>query len=351
MTEAGGDGPEGPGAGPVRRPDRTVLVTGATGLIGSHAARLFHDRGWRVRALARPGSDVRFLEGLGATVVLGDVTEPSTLSGAAEGCRAVVHAAAFLGGAAPWERFREVNVEGTRHVLSEAVRAGCRRFVHVSSVAAYGDPVHLPRPVDEEVGLEAPLGPRDHYERSKRMAEAAIEKAGEGLISWSVLRPALVTGERDRHLAPRVAELADRKLLFTVGRGDNPLPLVYAGDVAEACRRAATRPEADGRVYNVVDAGSITQRQFLRDASPGRPTMLPLPRRAVESLARATDRLAALAPDGPSRVWTARRVGFLGRPNPFSADRIRRELGWRPEVGAREGWRRALRWLGRDVEG
>lgn len=322
---------------------RTVFLTGATGLVGSHAAAAFRERGWRVRALARPASDVRFLEELGATVVLGDVTEPATLSGAAEGCEVVVHAAAFLGGSAPWERFRAVNVEGVRHVLAEAVRAGCRRFVHVSSVAVYGDPSDLPRPVDEAVPLEAPLGPRDHYERSKRMAEAVVRRAAEGMVSWSILRPVVVTGERDRHFAPRVAALADRRILPTVGRGDNPLPVVYAGDVAEACRLAATREEAHGRVYNVADEGGPTQRELLEEAAPAGTAFVPLPRGGVEALARAADRIAALAPDGPSRVWNARRVAFLGRPDPFDATRLRRELGWRPEVGAREGWRRALR--------
>lgn len=343
--ETGADG-DGPG-----EDARTILLTGATGLVGSHAARLFHEHGWRVRALARPTSDVRFLEELDATVVLADVTEPASLSGAAEGCEAVVHAAARLGASDPWERFREVNVEGTRHVLSEAVRAGCRRFVHLSSVAVYGDPAGLPRPVSEEVPLEAPLGPREHYERSKRMAEAAVRRAAEGMISWSILRPTVVTGERDRHFAPRVAALADRRVLPTVGPGDNPLPVVYAGDVAEACRRAVTREEADGRIYNVADDGRLTQRRLLRDAAPRGATFVPLPRGAVEAVARTADRLAAMVPDGPSRVWTARRVGFLGRPDPFEAERIRRELGWRPEVGAREGWRRTLRWLDRSVRG
>lgn len=324
-----------------------VLITGATGLVGSHAVRAFDEGGWRVRALARPDSDLRFLERTDATVVLGDVTEPGTLSGAAEGCEAVVHAAAFLGRPAPWERFRAVNVEGTRHVLSEAVRAGCCRFVHLSSVSVYGDPADLPRPVDAETPLEAPLGPREHYERSKRMAETAVRRAAEGMISWTILRPAMVTGERDRHFGPRVADLADRRLLFTVGQGDNPLPVVYAGNVAEACRLAVVREEAGGRIYNVADDGRLTQRQLLRDAAPRGATLVPLPRGAVEAAARMADRAAALVPEGPSRAWTARQVSFLGRPNPFASERVRRELGWRPEVPTREGWRRTLRWLDR----
>lgn len=322
-----------------------VLVTGATGLVGSHAAARFGEDGWRVRALVRPGSRTRFLEGLGAEMVLGDVTEPDSFSGAAEGCDVVVHAAAHLGSAAPWEHFRRVNVDGTRHVLTEAIRAGCRRFVHVSSVAVYGPPARQPRlPVDEDAPIDVPLGPSAHYERSKRMAEAAVRRTAEGAVEWSMVRPAVVMGERDRHFTPRVARLADRRLLATVGPGDNRLPVVYAGNVADACRLAATRPEARGRAFNVADDGGITQRQLFEEAAPRRATFLPLPRSAVEAAARAADTLTDLWPGEVGGALTARRVWFLAHDNPFRTRRLRSDLGWEPGIPTLEGWRRSLAW-------
>lgn len=324
---------------------RRVFVTGGTGLVGSHAAARFSEAGWRVRALARPDSRTRFLEGLGAEIVLGDVTEPGSFSGAAEGCEAVLHAAAHLGTSAPWEHFRRVNVDGTRHVLAEAIRAGCRRFVHVSSVAVYGPPADQPRlPLDEDAPTDLPLGPSAHYERSKRMAEAAVRRTAEGAMEWSIVRPAVVMGERDRHFTPRVARLADRRLLPTVGGGDNRLPVVYAGNVAEACRLAATRDEARARAFNVADDGGITQRQLFGEAAPRRATFLPLPRSAVEAGARAADALADLWPGEVGGALSARRVWFLAHDNPFRSRRLRAELGWEPRVDTVEGWRRALAW-------
>ena len=324
---------------------RGVLVTGATGLIGSHAARRFREAGWRVRALARPTSDVRFLEELGAEIVLGDVTAPGILSGAADGCCAVLHAAAFLGRAASWDTFREVNVEGTRNVLTEAVRAGCERFVLVSSVAVYGDPAEHGGTVTEESPTDSELDRRQHYERSKRMAETAVRNAGPDAPARTVLRPTVVTGERDRHFAPRVACFARRALVPMVGSGQNPLPLVYAGDVAEACRLAVVSDEAVGRTYNVSEDGGITQRELLEAAADPGSRLLPLPRGAVEAAAAFVDAVASLG-GGDSRVWNARRVRLLGRPNPYSSERIRRELGWRPPVTTGEGWDRTLTWLG-----
>lgn len=324
---------------------RRVLVTGATGLVGSHAAARFREDGWHVRALVRPGSDTRFLESLGGQLVLGDVTRPESFSGAAEGCEAVVHAAAHLGSSAPWSRFRRVNVDGTRHVLAEAIRSGARRFVHVSSVAVYGPPSRQPRlPLDEDASTDLPLGRSAHYERSKRMAEAAVRRTAEDAVEWSMVRPAVVMGERDRHFTPRVGRLSDRRLLATVGPGDNRLPVVYAGNVAEACRLAAVRPEAAGRVFNVADDGELTQRRLLEEAAPGRVTFLPLPRGPVELAARAADRLADLWPGEGGRAVTARRVWFLARDNPFVSERVRSVLGWEPSISTLEGWKRSLAW-------
>lgn len=330
-------------------PGRTLLLTGGTGLVGSHAAVRFREAGWRLRVVARPSSDVRFLEELDARIVLADVTAPASLSGAAEGCDAVVHAAAFLGGAAPWDAYREVNVEGTRNVLTEAARAGCGRFVLVSSVAVYGDPSRFEGPVTEETATDSPLDRRQHYERSKRMAETAVRRASPDGPARTVLRPTVVTGERDRHFAPRLARAARRRIVPLVGRGHNPLPLVYAGDVAEACRLAVESTEAAGRTYNVSEEDAITQRELLEAAGAEGSLLVPLPRFAVEAAAAAGDRLADLSAGDRSRVWNARRVRLLGRPNPFSSERIRTELGWEPRRSTREGWRRTIAWL--DAQG
>lgn len=322
----------------------TLLLTGATGLVGSHAAERFREAGWRVRALARPGSDVRHLEELDVEVVLGDVTAPESLSGAADDCDAVVHAAAFLGRSAPWEAYREVNVEGTRNVLTESVRAGCPRFLLVSSVAVYGDPTREEGRVTEDTRTDTPLDRSQHYERSKRMAETAVRRAAGDGPRWTILRPAVVTGERDRHFAPRVLRAASRRFVPTVGAGDNPLPLVYAGDVADACRLAIESDEAAGRCYVVSEEGGITQRELLEAAAADDAVLVPLPRRAVEAAAGLVDLASGLGGGEDSRVWTTRRVRMLGRPSPFSSERIRSELGWRPEVSTREGWERAIVW-------
>ncbi|MGZ3426865.1 MAG: NAD-dependent epimerase/dehydratase family protein, partial [Polyangia bacterium] len=115
-----------------------VLLTGATGFLGSHVARALVAGGHTVRALARPGSSRAILSDVPELEwVTGDVVDVGSLRAAVRGCEAVVHAAAVVA-FAPKEaaKQREVNVEGTRHVLDAARAAGVRRLVHTSSVAA-----------------------------------------------------------------------------------------------------------------------------------------------------------------------------------------------------------------------
>ncbi len=320
-----------------------LLVTGGTGLLGSHAAALFRERGWRVRALVRPEADLRFLEELGCEFVLGDLLRPESLRGSADDCDAVLHAAGLVMAPAGWEAFRRVNVEGTRLVLEECIRAGCPRLLHLSSVAVYGPPAaHARLPLDEEAAIDLPLEPRAHYERSKRMGESVVRRAQE--TAWTVLRPAVAMGERDRNFTPRIAALADRPVLPTVGRGDNTLPVVYAGNVAEACWLALTRPEARGRIYNVADDGGITQRELLAAAARERTVFVPLPRGPLEACVSAFERLAGGGPESRAVLLNTRRLWFAGRPNPFSSLRIREELGWKPSLPSLEGWQRALSW-------
>jgi uncharacterized protein YbjT (DUF2867 family) len=93
------------------------LVTGATGLLGSHIAEKLVQQGQKVRALVRPGSDTRFLESLGVELAPGDVTNPGSLIEAARGVSTFYHSAARVGDWGPWEDFVAITINGTRNVI------------------------------------------------------------------------------------------------------------------------------------------------------------------------------------------------------------------------------------------
>ncbi|MEO6812189.1 MAG: NAD-dependent epimerase/dehydratase family protein, partial [Isosphaeraceae bacterium] len=144
-----------------------TLVTGGTGMLGSHIAERLAARGDRVRALVRPGSDTAFLESLGMDFVTGDLTDPAACAQAVQGIGVVYHAAAKVGDWGPWNEFQTGCIDATRNLALAAIDAGVSRFVHISSTSAYGHP----REGGPAVTEEAPLGQNlwtawDYYTRS-----------------------------------------------------------------------------------------------------------------------------------------------------------------------------------------
>src|SRR5947199_10797924 len=155
----------------------SVLVTGASGLVGSHVVEALVARGEPVRALVRPASRAAVLR-LGAEAVAGDVTDPAAWQAAARGVRAIVHAAAIVQRRAPWDQYVAANVDGTRLAANAARTAGAR-LIHISSVTGYagsaGYPA-LPERSDADSSFQAIATP-DLYSRSKRMAQQASQYA------------------------------------------------------------------------------------------------------------------------------------------------------------------------------
>ncbi len=213
-----------------------ILVTGATGCIGSNlAARLLAD-GHEVRILRRPTSDLRAVADLPVEHSMGDVRDPDSLIRAMEGCDIVYHAAAFVTHAAKdRDEQYQINVIGTRNVVTACRTAGVRRLVHVSSIAAIG----FGRP-GEPANEETPFTwtGRPGYKTSKYYSELEVAKGIEQGIDAVVVNPSVVVGERDIHFrgGQLIRDARRGLLLFYVDGGMN---VVYVGDVVDGMIRAA----------------------------------------------------------------------------------------------------------------
>jgi nucleoside-diphosphate-sugar epimerase len=315
----------------------TVLVTGGSGLVGSHVIEALCSRGESVRALTRPASRAR-VEGLGAEAVTGDVTDPAAWRTAARGVRAIVHTAALVQRRATWEQYVTVNVGATR-LAADAARAAGARLVHLSSVAVYGGAgaYRLERERRTEDFPFQTIAEHDFYARTKRMAEEVVRDAA---VDAAALRPNVIYGERDRLFTPRVIRAVRWGLVPQVGPGTNHLSCVYAANVAAAAVAALDAPLAGFRAYNVTSDAppALTQRQFFAAFAEA----LDAPVRAIP------------IPLGLARfvmgLWTSRRlaraaVAFIAGENPYVDDRARAELGWRPAFPALAAVHRTARWF------
>jgi nucleoside-diphosphate-sugar epimerase len=320
------------------------VITGATGLLGSHVAEQLVARGDRVRALVRPSGDRTFLKGLGVEFAEGDLADPVSLRRAVDGADVVYHCAARVGEWGPWRLFQEHIIDATRNLLGACRAARVGRVLHVSSITVYGHPKIRADQFTEDEPLGQDLWVWDYYCRAKIAAEELC-RAYEG--DWTIIRPSWIYGPRDRTSLPRVLKALEAGRVALVGAGDNLLNIVYAADVADGAIRAAEHPGARGRAYHLSSEGEITQRQFLDllTAALGRPGVH---RRSPYWLAFwggfASEVIGkAIFLRRPPHL-TRYAVALIGRPTRFSVERARTELGWRPRVHAAEGLRRTLDW-------
>jgi 2-alkyl-3-oxoalkanoate reductase len=324
------------------------LITGATGLLGSHIAEKLRAAGEPARAIVRPGSDTRFLESLGVEIALGDVTDPASLPRALAGVRAVYHAAAQVGDWGPWRRFVAVTIDGTRNMLAAAAAAKARRFLHVSSISAYGHPDGAGLVLDETAPLGVNLHKWSYYSRAKVQAETlAWESHRRGDVPVTVVKPSWLYGPRDRASMPRLIRAIRAGKAKLLGDGTNRLNLTHAGNEAEGCILAATAEKAIGQSYNLSNDGVITQAEYVnaiasRVGAP--PVTRRVPYRVAYGAAFAMELFGHLFRAKKPPLVTRYSVWLIGRRCFFSADKARADLGWKATVPYEQGIEQAVRW-------
>ena len=335
---------------------RTALVTGATGLVGSHITEQLASDGWTVRALVRDPRSAAWIRELGASDLMrGDVLDPASFAAAARGCEVIFHtAAAITPSGGDWESYRTVNVGGTEAAIA-AARTASARLLHVSSVAVYG-PQGRYRADGSLTHEESPMPPipaAAFYARSKRESEQLVMAAhGHGEIWATAVRPDVIYGKRDRQFVPRMGKLFSRLRAFPLpGGGKNTLAIINAASVADAAIRAATTDAAGGRAYNVANEGGTTLREFVSLAAVGlgsRVVPVPLPLGVLAAGLSAVRWLTAKLHIPGAEVLQHASLNFVSRDNPFSSARAERELGWRPVLPPSEAIPDAFRWWARE---
>ncbi len=312
---------------------KTALVTGASGMLGAQIVQRLSGNNWNVRALVRDAGASQWIEGLGADLHRGDLTDRMSVLRAAQGCDVIFHAGAAIGSGGAWDAYRAANVAGTAHVL-EAGSAGAR-VVYVSSTAVYGRHRYQPRLTDETLPLPE-LPARDTYGRSKQEAERLVADAHRRRRVWAtIVRPPVMYGPRDRQFVPRIGPVFLRGFFPLVNGGDTRLPLVSASAVAEGAVLASEFEGANGRVYLLTNDTPVTVADLAAFAAEGLGRRVRMPYLSLAAGQSAFGVLkAALLLAG--RIDLAAHVAgtfhMLTRNNPFTSRRACLELGWAPST-------------------
>jgi nucleoside-diphosphate-sugar epimerase len=315
-----------------------VLITGVNGFIAGHLAERLLGEGCPVRGTVRRPDAAGWLAEQGVDIVQADLLDRASLIRAAEGCGAVVHAAAWTGGPelSPEQAWRS-NVDGTENVLAAAAMANVERFVYISSVAVYG----LNRaPIIEESAATPPVG--QLYPDSKIAAERLVRESG---LSTVIARPASTYGPRGTAWTIGTVEAIKQNRLVLLGRDDGLVTPGYIDNVLDGLWLTLVHPAAVGGTFNLCDDRSVTYREFYLAYARmvGCETLPTVPawtaRLARTWPANLARRLAGRQAIGP---WSAH---FRCNPSRFSVERAKQMLGYLPSIGFVEGMRRTENWL------
>jgi NADH dehydrogenase len=256
----------------------TVLVTGASGFVGSYLVPALLSAGHRVRALVRTdAAGRRVLDRLpeparaGVEPRLGDVTDRSSLDAALAGSDAVIHLVAIPRDRGDGRELERVNVEGTRNLIAAAEAAGVRRYVHQGALGVVDDP-------------------RLHFASSKARGEALVRASG---LDWTILKPSLLWGERDGFFNVIAGLVRTAPGLIPVpGNGGARFQPLAATDAAVALRLAVERPAMIGATYELGGPRYWTYRQITREVLRGmgrKRLIVPVPVVLISLVARSAE--------------------------------------------------------------
>ncbi|MQL53006.1 NAD(P)H-binding protein [Desulfofundulus thermobenzoicus] len=287
-----------------------ILVTGATGLVGRHMVPALLEAGYRVRCMVRDGQRARSTLGGGPEFVPANVTDPPSLLEACRGVETVIHLVAVIRekGATTFDR---INVQGTRHVVDAAERAGCRRFIHLSALGVREDPAY-------------------RYVYSKWLGEQAVRSSR---LAWTIFRPSVLYG-RGFGFFDRMAQ--SLKLFpppfAPVPAASSRFQPLAADDLARCVVLALANPDTAGKTFELGGPEHLTYGQMLDIwlAAMGRrriklPVPLPLMRLAVPVMER-------LLPDPPVTSVELRQMELDNTTDP---DAVEKYFGFQPRTLAR----------------
>lgn len=310
------------------------LVTGASGFLGYHICCRLLEQGFAVRGIDIAPFDYPDLAAK-IEFVQGDIRNSDLMARLVQDVRVVMHGAAALP-LAPREEICSTNVEGTREVLEQALKAGCQRVIFISSTAVYGIPEK--HPVDEDYPLEG-VGP---YGESKIAAEKVCAEYRRKGLHVSVLRPKSFAGPKRLGVFQILCEwVAEGRNVPIVGRGRNRYQLLHVDDLVDAISLSASAPaEVADDAFNIgaTEYGSMKDDlQVLLDYAGHGKSVVGIPSWLVIPVLKALEHLRL----SPLYEWiyeTADKDHYV------SVEKAQRLLGWQPRWSTADVWVETYKW-------
>ena len=326
-----------------------VLVTGATGFIGSRVVQKLLQNETAVKILALPGEAVPAAWAEKIEIVRGSISDPRAVEKAANGAKTIIHLVAIVTDWGDEKEYWEFTVEGSRLIFDEAVKQNAR-IVLASSIAVYGDNIYK-QSCPEDTPYGNTLGP---YSRTKQAQEKlAWDYYRNKGMKLTVVRPANVYGPRSGPWLHDVVNVLRSGSPGLISGGQMNAGLAYVDNVADILILAGTFEKALGNVYNACDGLDVTWKRYFTDIANiigvGNPKSLPRPPAVLG--AYLLEGIYKLLGIKKRPLITREALNLVGSDNRIPIDKIRRELGYEPVISYAEGLKHIREYLHQDSPG
>lgn len=319
-----------------------VLITGATGFIGSHVADILVGKGYDVYCLTRKTSNLQWLTSPAIRTVEGSLSNEESLYAAVQDADMVFHIAG-LTSARNREEFFRGNQGGTRNILNAVLQKApsLKRFVHVSSLAAVGPAASLQQPVNERT----PYHPLTAYGESKRAAEEEV-LAQRATIPITIVRPPAVYGPRDTAVLT-FFQTVNKGIAPLIGFDDKHVSLIHSTDLSRGIVEAGESENTIGNTYFISSEQFYTWRHIGRitaDALNKRNILtLRLPHTVVKTIAGISEFFGRFASKPPVLNYE-KGVDMVQKYWICSVDNAKRDFGYTQKVSLEDGITDTVQW-------
>ncbi|WP_027218661.1 NAD-dependent epimerase/dehydratase family protein [Butyrivibrio fibrisolvens] len=323
-----------------------VLVTGATGFMGIRLVKALLDGNYQVKALVRNRELADKVLPSGCEVVVGDVTEPKTLECICDDVDIVFHLAALMGHDLPsdeaFAKFRKVNVEGLKNIVAVAEKAKIKKFIHVSSTAAYGL-------ISEEfVNEETTCKPYTPYQVTKREGELfVLKKISEGFPAI-ILRPSMIYGPGFKGDFLTMAKVCKKGFFPKIGCKENLSPALYIDDLIKIFMLALEKCEI-GQLYLVSSSKSFSldeTAQIIGKALHKKVRLIYVPRWMAVFGAGVLEKLYGIV--GKKPPVTQRNILSVTTNRTNDISKLCKQIDYVPEISLAEGLPKAIDYFRRE---
>lgn len=316
-----------------------VLITGASGFVGSSLVKSLASTGADITALSRSALSAERLQDISLTQVTADITKPETLKGLFQGIDYVIHAAGKLGEYGfSEEDYMRLHVDGTRNVLNEVSQVDPQpKILFISSPGVLG-------PIEGGAADEnSPLAPSNPYERSKAAAENLVCEFASTGLPVVIARPEFIYGPGDTHVLGLFRTIQQGRF-FYVGDGLNTCHPTYINDAVDGMLRCL-KSGSSGEIYHITGPRPVTFRELAETIAAALkvpPPRWKLPRGLVMAGAAGLETLAKVTKIKPSLSRTG--AAFFSEDRRFSWAKAESELNYHPQVDLQEGVELTVSW-------